>query len=54
MVRNGALYITRTPYIRETGALVCERPMLMRMRRIDSFNIDTQEDLDILRKVLCR
>ncbi len=54
MVRNGALYVTRTPYIRETGSLVCDRPMLMTMRRIDSFNIDTPDDLEILRALLCR
>jgi CMP-N,N'-diacetyllegionaminic acid synthase len=54
MVRNGALYVTRTRYIRETGSLVCDRPMLMTMRRIDSFNIDTPDDLEILRALLCR
>jgi CMP-N,N'-diacetyllegionaminic acid synthase len=54
MVRNGALYVTRTSYIRETGSLVCERPTLMAMRRIDSFNIDTPDDLEILRALLCR
>ena len=54
MVRNGALYLTRTAYLRETGRLVCDRPMLMAMRRIESFNIDTPDDLEILRALLCR
>lgn len=54
MVRNGALYITRTEYLRRTGQLVCDRPMLLRMRKIESFAIDTPEDLEILRVILCK
>ncbi len=54
MVRNGALYVIRTSFIRKSKSLVCERPMLMTMRRIDSFNIDTPDDLAILRALLCR
>jgi len=54
MVRNGAVYITRTSYIRETGRLVCDRPMLMRMRKVDSIDLDAPDDLEILRAVMCR
>jgi CMP-N-acetylneuraminic acid synthetase len=54
MVRNGALYITRSRYIRETGRLVCDRPMLMRMRKVDSIDLDAPDDLEILRAVMCR
>lgn len=53
MVRNGAVYITRTEYIRRTERLVCGRPMLMRMRKSDSIDLDTPDDLAILRAVLC-
>lgn len=53
MVRNGALYITRTDYLRRTGQLVCDRPMLMRMRKVDSIDLDTPDDLVILRAVMC-
>ncbi len=53
MVRNGAVYITRTDYIRRTGQLVCDRPMLMRMRKVDSIDLDTPDDLEILRAILC-
>jgi CMP-N-acetylneuraminic acid synthetase len=52
MVRNGAVYITRTDYIRRTGQLVCDHPMLMRMRKVDSIDLDTPGDLQILRAVL--
>lgn len=54
MVRNGALYITRVPYLRSTGQLVCDRPMLMTMRKIDSIDVDTPDDLELLRAILCR
>jgi CMP-N,N'-diacetyllegionaminic acid synthase len=52
MVRNGALYITRVSYLRETGQLVCDRPMLLEMSKMDSIAIDTPDDLELLRKVL--
>ena len=52
-VRNGALYITRVDYLRRTGQIVCDRPMLMRMSKSASIDVDTPEDLAILRAVLC-
>jgi len=54
MVRNGALYVTRTPYLRATGQLVCDHPMLLRMSKNDSINVDTSEDLVLLRALLCK
>jgi CMP-N-acetylneuraminic acid synthetase len=53
-VRNGAVYITRTAYLRSTHRLICDRPMLMRMRKADSIDLDTPDDLEILRAVMCR
>lgn len=52
MVRNGALYITRVPYLRDTGQLVCDRPMLFEMSKVDSVDVDTPEDLVLLRAVV--
>lgn len=52
MIRNGALYITRIPYLRSTRQLVCDRPMFLEMRKIDSIDVDTQDDLELLRAVL--
>jgi CMP-N-acetylneuraminic acid synthetase len=52
LVRNGALYITRSGYLRRTGQLVCDRPLLLRMRKIDSIDLDTPDDLEILRAVV--
>ncbi len=54
MVRNGALYVTRTPYLRATGSLVCDRPVLLEMSKLDSIDLDAPEDLVLLRAVMCR
>ena len=53
-VRNGAVYLTRVPYLRRTGQLVCDRPLLLEMRKIDSIGVDNLDDLELLRAVLCR
>lgn len=54
MVRNGAVYVTRVTYLRATGQLVCDHPVLLRMEKIDSIDVDTPDDLELLRAVLCR
>lgn len=54
LVRNGAVYVTRVPYVRATGQLVCDHPVLLRMGKLDSVDVDTPEDLELLRAVLCR
>lgn len=54
MVRNGAVYVTRVPYLLATRQLVCDRPVLLRMEKIDSIDVDTPDDLELLRAVLCR
>ncbi|MGH8221520.1 MAG: cytidylyltransferase domain-containing protein [Woeseiaceae bacterium] len=54
LVRNGALYVTRVPYLRATGQLICDRPAFLEMRKIDSIDVDTPDDLLLLRAVLCK
>jgi CMP-N-acetylneuraminic acid synthetase len=54
MVRNGALYVTRTPYLKATGSLVCDRPVLLEMSKLDSIDVDAPDDLILLRAVMCR
>lgn len=54
MVRNGALYVTRTAFVRATGQLICDHPVLLRMSKLDSIDVDTPDDLELLRAVLCR
>lgn len=52
-VRNGAVYVTRVAYLRATGQLVCDHPVLLEMDKIDSIGIDTMDDLKLLRAVMC-
>lgn len=52
-VRNGAVYLTRTSYLRETGHFICDNPMLMKMRKSDSINVNSHDDLVLLRARLC-
>jgi CMP-N,N'-diacetyllegionaminic acid synthase len=54
MVRNGALYVTRTPYLKATGSLVCDRPVLLEMNKLDSIDVDAPDDLILLRAVMCK
>jgi len=54
LVRNGALYITRVPYIKKTGQLICEHPMLLEMTKLQSIDVDTLDDLTLLRAILCK
>lgn len=54
MVRNGVVYVTRVRYLRATRQLVCDHPVLLRMEKIDSIDVDTPDDLELLRAVLCR
>ena len=53
-VRNGALYVTKVPYIFKTKKLLCNNPMLFEMKKTKSINIDNLEDLKLLRKILCK
>lgn len=54
MVRNGCLYVVRTEYFKTTGQLICDRPMLMEMPKRESVNVDSMEDLELLRSTLCK
>ncbi|MBT9507331.1 acylneuraminate cytidylyltransferase family protein [Rhodoferax sp.] len=54
MIRNGALYVTRTPYLRASGSLVCDRPVLLEMSKLDSIDVDAPDDLILLRAVMCK
>lgn len=54
MVRNGAVYLTRVSYLRSARRIVCDRPMLLRMSKRESVDLDTPEDLEILRRLACR
>jgi N-acylneuraminate cytidylyltransferase/CMP-N,N'-diacetyllegionaminic acid synthase len=48
-VRNGAIYLARTDFIRAQGRLFGEQPLLLEMPKGRSVNIDSPEDLEFLR-----
>lgn len=51
-VRNGCIYITRTKYIRDNELIISDNPLLYVMTKEQSVNVDTPEDLNLLKKVL--
>ena len=53
-VRNGAIYLTKVNYLTVTRQIICDAPLLVEMRKSDSINLDTLEDLEILKRVLCK
>jgi len=53
-VRNGAIYLTKVSYLKETGQIISDKPLLIEMRKSQSVNIDTLEDLEIFKRALCK
>lgn len=51
-VRNGAMYICRSSYVRESGRLISKNPLMLEMPKERSINLDTIEDLQKLREIL--
>lgn len=52
-VRNGAVYLTKTNYLYETKQIISDTPVLIEMKKTESVNVDTMEDLVYLRKMIC-
>jgi len=53
-VRNGSIYLTKTSYLKEMKQIISDNPLLIEMSKSESINLDTMEDLIILRKMLCK
>jgi CMP-N,N'-diacetyllegionaminic acid synthase len=53
-LRNGAIYITATAYLEQTGQLVSPNPAFYVMDRRSSINIDEPDDLTIAEALLSR
>jgi CMP-N,N'-diacetyllegionaminic acid synthase len=53
IVRSGTLYLTRISYLRRTGRLIADRPMPMRIRKIEGIDLNSPDDLVMLRALLC-
>jgi CMP-N,N'-diacetyllegionaminic acid synthase len=54
LIRNGSIYITKVDYIKKNKRIISEKPVFVKMKRNDSINIDTEEDLDLVRRLLCK
>lgn len=52
MIRNGAIYITNVQYLKDSGNLVSEEPIIFVMPKSRSINIDTPEDLIMAEKLM--
>jgi CMP-N,N'-diacetyllegionaminic acid synthase len=53
-VRNGSIYLTKSNYLLETKQIISNTPLLIEMSKLDSINIDTLEDVEMLRDKLCK
>ena len=53
-VRNGAVYLTKVSYLMENKKIISDKPMMFEMTKSQSVNIDTQDDLLLLRNILCK
>lgn len=53
-VRNGAIYLTKVSYIKETHQIISDNPLLIEMKKSQSINIDTLEDVEILKRIICK
>ena len=52
-IRNGAIYITRTSYLKRFKRIISSNPAYVLMNKLDSVNIDSIEDLELAKKLLC-
>ncbi len=53
-IRNGAIYITKTNYIKKEQKIISNIPLIYEMSKNNSINIDTFEDLKYVRTLLCK
>jgi N-acylneuraminate cytidylyltransferase/CMP-N,N'-diacetyllegionaminic acid synthase len=51
-IRNGAIYITKTDYIKRCNKIIPTSPLLFEMSKTNSINIDSHSDLEYLRNLL--
>lgn len=52
-IRNGAIYITKVDYLKKEQKIISDIPLMYEMGKNRSVNVDTYEDLEFVRSVLC-
>jgi len=53
-VRNGSIYLTSVSYLKKTKQIISDNPLLVAMRKSDSLNIDTIDDVKLLKRAICK
>jgi len=51
-IRNGSIYITKIKFFIKYKKIISKNPILYIMNKINSVNIDTKDDLEILKKLI--
>ncbi len=51
-IRTGVLYLVSINYFRTTGRIISDSPALYRVSRREAIDLDTPEDLELLRALL--
>jgi len=51
-VRNGSIYLSKVDYLLKTKQVICDNPAYVEMKKSESINIDTIEDVKILKRSL--
>jgi CMP-N,N'-diacetyllegionaminic acid synthase len=54
LIRNGSIYISKVDYIKNNKRIISDNPLFVMMKKNDSINIDNEEDLNLVRKLLCK
>lgn len=53
-IRNAAIYITSVKYLKKNRRVISDSPLLFEMPEKRSLDIDTKNDLEKLRNILCK
>lgn len=53
-IRNGAIYITKVDYLTKEQRIISDIPLMYEMSKNRSINVDTYEDLEYVRNLLCK
>lgn len=53
-VRNGTIYITDVEFLSSKKLIISDEPLFVEMSKSESINIDTLDDLDLIRRIMCK
>jgi CMP-N-acetylneuraminic acid synthetase len=53
-IRNGAIYITKVDYLKKEQRIISDISLMYEMGKNRSINVDTYEDLEYVRNLLCK